>query len=125
MKIILVPLMAALSILAPACTKELKYSKEELYKKAVAAESTVTFVLPSGMTTGPSCTDYAEGCVGAHIVRVKGLDLIGVEFQTEAQAIYAAKKIRGYYVLNWVFDDVSGEPLLEKFVTEKLEAKKP
>ncbi len=125
MKIILAPFIAALLIFGAACTKELKYSKEQLYKKAVAAEPSVTFVLPSGMTTGPSCADYAEGCVGAHIVRVRGLDLIGIEFQTEAQAIYAAKKIRGYYVLNWVLDDVAGEPVLEKFVTEKLEAKKP
>jgi hypothetical protein len=44
---------------------------------------------------------------------------------TEAQAISAAKKFRGYYARNWLFDDVTGEPVLEKFVTEKLEAKKP
>jgi hypothetical protein len=112
-------------MLSAACTKELKYTKEELYAKAVAAEPTVTFVLPSGLTAGVSCTDYAEGCVGAHIVRVRGLDLIAVEFLTEAQAVYAAKKIRGYYARNWVFDDAAGEPILERFVAEKLEAKKP
>ncbi len=125
MKIILVPFIAALSLLGAACTKEQKYTKEQLYKIAVAAEPTVTFILPSGMKTGPSCTDYAEGCVGAHTVRVRGLDLIAVEFETTAQAVYAAKKIRGYYVLNWLLDDVTGEPILEKFATESLEAKKP
>jgi hypothetical protein len=58
-------------------------------------------------------------------VKLKNLDFIAVEFNTEAEAKYAAKKIRGYYVRNWVFDDVTGEPILEEFVSRVLDAKKP
>ena len=41
------------------------------------------------------------------------------------KAKFAAKKVRGFYVRNWMLDDVTGEPVLEKFVQESLEAKKP
>ncbi|MFP5385937.1 MAG: hypothetical protein ACLGHN_07645 [Bacteriovoracia bacterium] len=126
MKTILFPLIViGLSILGASCTKELKYNKEELLKKAQQADSTVTLILPDSITTGVSCTEYTEGCLSAHIVRVQKLDFIAVEFDKEASALYAAKKFRGFYARNWFFDDVRGEPILEKFVTEKLEAKKP
>lgn len=108
-----------------SCTKELKYSKEELFAKSKAADASTTFIIPKNMNEGANCSDYTEGCISAHTVQVRHLDFIGVEFMTEAQAIYAAKKTRGYYVRNWLLDDVTGEPILEKFVTESLEAKKP
>lgn len=117
--------LITLSILGASCTKEVKYSKEELYAKAVAAEPSTTFVLPKSINEGVSCSEYSEGCLSAHIVKVHNLELIAVEFMTEADAVYAAKKFRGYYLRNWMLDDVTGEPVLEKFVTEKLEAKKP
>lgn len=126
MKTILFALiLLTLSILSASCTKELKYSKEQLFDKARAADPTVTLVLPNKMTEGISCSDYSHGCLAGHIVRVKGLEMIAVEFMTEADAKYAAKKYRGYYTRNWLLDDVTGEPILEKFVVEALEAKKP
>ena len=126
MKTLLFPLIVTgLSILGASCTKEVKYNKEELLKKAQAADPTVTLILPDSITTGVSCSEYSPGCQSAHIVRVKKLDLIAVEFDKEENAQFAAKKFRGYYLRNWFFDDVMGEPVLEKFVTEKLEAKKP
>lgn len=118
-------ILILLSILAASCTKEVKYTKEALLAKAQEADSSVTYILPKSMTEGVSCNDYTEGCLSAHIVRVKDLDLIAVEFMSEAEAIHAAKKFRGYYIHNWLLDDVAGEPVLEKFVTEKLDAKKP
>lgn len=51
--------------------------------------------------------------------------MIALEYATEAEAKKAAQKYRGYYTANWFFDDVAGEPLLEKFVQEHLDAKKP
>lgn len=126
MKTLIFPLIVMiLSCLGASCTKEVKYSKEALLKKAQAADPSVTYILPNSLTEGVACSDYSEGCQSAHIVRVQNLDLIAVEFSTEAQAILAAKKFRGFYLRNWLLDDVRGEPILEKFVTEKLEAKKP
>ncbi|MCM2349772.1 MAG: hypothetical protein NDI69_07110 [Bacteriovoracaceae bacterium] len=117
--------MTLLSILGASCTKEVKYSKEALFKKAQDAEPSVTVILPKNLAEGIHCSEYSEGCLAGHTVRVKNLDMIAVEFNTEAEAIYAAKKFRGYYFKNWLFDDVTGEPELEKFVVEILQAKKP
>ncbi len=89
------------------------------------ADATTTFILPRSMEEGVHCTDYPEGCMSAHTVQVQNLNFIGVEFLTEEQAKFAAKKLRGYYSRNWLFDDVTGEPTLEKFVVKSLEAKKP
>lgn len=126
MKTTLFPLiLLSLSILGASCTKELKYSKEELYRMATEADSSVTFVLPKSISEGISCADYGEGCLSGHTVMVKNLELIAVEYMSEEEAKTAAIKYRGYYLRNWLFDDVTGEPVLEKFVTEKLEAKKP
>ncbi len=114
-----------LSILSASCTKEVRYSKEALLAKAQAADPSVQFILPRSINDGISCSAYTEGCISGHTVKVKDLDLIAVEFGNEEQAKYAAKKIRGYYVGNWVFDDVTGEPILEEFVSRVLDAKKP
>ncbi len=126
MKIILFPLiLLSLSILSASCTKEVKYSKEALLDKAKAVDPSITVILPKSMAEGVTCSEYSEGCLSAHIVRIKNLDLIAVEFMSQGEAILAAKKFRGYYTHNWMLDDVTGEPVLEKFVTEHLEAKKP
>lgn len=93
--------------------------------KAQEGDPSVTVILPRSITEGVQCTDYTEGCISAHIVKIKNLEMIAVEFNSEKEAVLAAKKFRGYYIRNWLLDDVTGEPVLEKFVVEKLEAKKP
>jgi hypothetical protein len=128
MKNILFPLfIPALSILIASCDEkvELKYTKEELYLKAVKIDPDIKFILPKSMSEGASCQNYSKNCVSAHFVRVQNLDLIAVEFMTEKDAVFAAKKYRGLYLRNWMFDDVIGEPILEKFMIEKLEVKRP
>lgn len=112
-------------LLLISCTKELKYTKEELYFKAHKADPSTTFILPKSMAEGITCKDYTDGCLSAHTVQVQKLDFIAVEFMTEEQAKFAAKKVRGYYLRNWIFDDVTGEPVLERFVESALEAKIP
>ncbi len=96
-----------------------------MLSKGLKYDSSVSLVLPSKMTEGVTCAEYGEACIGAHIVGVQRIQMIAVEFTDEASALAAAKKFRGYYSRNWLFDDVSGEPLLEKFVVEALEAKRP
>lgn len=107
-----------------ACKEEVKFSKEDLYAKAKAIDATTTFILPKGISDGPSCADYAEGCLATHIVQIQKLDLIAVEYPSEEQAKYAAKKVDGYFVGNWMLDDVTGEPTLMRFA-DLLKAKKP
>ncbi len=77
------------------------------------------------MEAGVTCGEYGDGCLSAHIVSVRKLELIAVEFTTEEQALLAAKRFRGFYLRNWFFDDVTGEPVLERFMENDLKAKKP
>jgi len=114
-----------LSILIAACSKELKWTKEDLYSKSLQVDPTTQLVLPSKMNEGVTCDEYPQGCHAAHIVRIKGLELIAVEFDNEQNAREAAKKLKGYYTRNWLLDDVTKEPVLERFVVDHLEAKKP
>lgn len=126
MKLLLFPLILLfLSILSASCTKELKYNKEELLETIQQARPEARFVLPKSVNEGVDCGNYTEGCLAGHTLKLMNLEMILVEFETEAQAIQGAKKVRGYYARNWIFDDVTGEPVLEKFVEETLKAKKP
>lgn len=108
-----------------SCKEEPKLSKEAFLKMAQEVDPTVTVVLPRNLNEGISCAEYSEGCLAGHIVKVKGLNLIAVEFMTQDQAIYGAQKYRGYYMMNWLLDDVVGEPILERFVEKNLKAKRP
>ena len=42
--------------------------------------------------------------------------MICVEYQKADQALAFGQTIDGYVVKNWLFDQVTGEPILEKFV---------
>lgn len=107
-----------------SCNKEPIYTKEDLLKLAQSHDSTVTIILPKSLEDGVNCQDYPSGCVSAHRVQVRGEDFIAVEFMNQQDAMIAAKKLGGFYLRNWVLDDVVGEPGLEKFATEKLKAQK-
>jgi hypothetical protein len=114
-----------LSLLLIACSKEVRYSKEALLKKAQAADPSVTVILPSSMNDGVQCQEYLPPCISGHVVSVRGIEMLALEYENEAKAKEVAQKYKAYFVGNWIFDDVTGEPLLEKFVTENLGAKKP
>lgn len=111
-------------VLLYSCSKEVRYSKESLLKRAQAADPSVTLIIPK-LEGAIHCSDYTPACMTAHIVSVKGLELLALEYASEAEAIAAAKKYRGYYTGNWFFDDVAGEPVLEEFIQKHLSAKKP
>ena len=48
-----------------------------------------------------------------------------VHFDSEEHARQAAFAIDQFYIRNWVFDDVAGEPVLEDFVKKAFNAKRP
>ncbi len=107
-----------------SCSKKLPvtYTKEELLDMCRAADPGCTLVLPRNLDEGVHCDDYSEGCHSGHLVKAKDLPFIAVEFFTPEDAYRSAQKIHGYYIRNWVFDDVKGEPQLERFVKETFKA---
>lgn len=90
-----------------------------------AGDPDMKTVLGRDMDAGISCSDYGKGCLSARRMLVRRVDMGVVEFQNPEQARVVAKKIDQYYVGNWVFDDVVGEPVLEEFVRIFLKASRP
>ncbi len=85
----------------------------------------ITFVLPKSITEGISCQNYPPGCLSGKTAELKKITIVVVQFDTEESAERAAKVINQYYARNWVFDDVTGEPVLEHFVKKVFDAKNP
>lgn len=71
-----------------------------------------------------SCKDYRGKCLNVFGIKLGLLYFIGVEYISKEEAKKAAIKYRGYFLHNWFFDDVTGEPALEELM-KKLEAQKP
>lgn len=108
-----------------ACQKNETIDRYTFFHMAKELDPEIEQVLPKDMASGINCKDYGEGCLGGFTAKVKGLDFIYLEFESEKKALKEAKRINGYYRGNWVFDDVSGEPVLEHFIQRIYQAKNP
>lgn len=97
---------------------------------AQKADPTVKPLIAESLGGGIRCKEesgkliYGPGCIGAFKAQVQILDLTILEFDSKESAIKEAKRIGQYQYKNWVFDEVSGEPLLENFVKKAFNAKK-
>jgi hypothetical protein len=104
------------------CSEDV-HDKKSLLLLTLEHDKNASVILPESIDKGIKCSDYGEGCKSAHMVKILDLETIFVEFDTQANAKKGATKINAMYSLNWVFDDVVGEPILEKFFARVYEAK--
>jgi hypothetical protein len=51
------------------------------------------------------------------------MDIKVLYYLNQDRALKSAKRIRGYVSRNWVFDDVRGEPILERLIMKHMDAK--
>lgn len=72
-------------------------------------------------------SDYVPGVnrVSAKTLSYEKLQFYALEFESEAQAKSEAMRLNQYYVRNWLFDRVEGEPILEDLVIIKFKAINP
>jgi hypothetical protein len=103
---------------------DLIFTKSMMLSMAQKEDPNVEVIIPRDITGGVKCSSYDPGCTGAFQAKVRGVEIVLVEFENEEQAYGQAFKIGQYYSKNWVFDDVTGEPVLEKFITKVYNAKK-
>ena len=110
-----------------SCSKKIeivRIEKTTIEQKIKDVDGSYKLLLPKSIAEGSvSCLTYFDGCVSAHVFQVQELDFIAVEYISPEKAVASAKKIKGYALENWAFDDVSGEPALEKII-KKIGAKK-
>ncbi len=112
-----------LLILLVGCSSK-TYSPTEMWNMGQAVDSNIKFILPETINDGVQCTDYGVGCLGGKQAKVRMVLLTVVEFETEEQACFAAKQIDQWCARNWLFDEVTDEPVLEDFVQRAFNAKK-
>src|SRR5690606_9200581 len=112
-----------------SCSKEEKtYSPTEMWDIAKKADPTIELVPITDATKRVLCENYpAPGCVdgsGKRIL-VSKVELLTIQYETVEQARNAAFQIDQWHAGNWLFDDVSNEPVLESVVQKVFDAKRP
>jgi hypothetical protein len=108
-------------VMTIACTKKLPtYSRQEMYSLVKEGDPSVFVYISEDKKI--NCYDYKPACNLGFTAKVRGLDMIFLQYDEVEDAKKAAAWLGSYYVRNWVLDDVKGEPILEKFATEHLSA---
>ena len=118
-------LLLLISIMFISCEEKI-WEKPHMFKISTEfGKGNWKFVMPTGMDDIIPCDRYGKGCLSVHRAKYKTIQLIYIEMDSEENARESAKRINAWYSHNWVFDDVSGEPLLERFVQNAYKAVKP
>lgn len=113
-------------ILISCSSKDKNLLETDLWARAYKVEPGIVVVLPKELGQEVVvCSDYPKGCTRGRQIRVKNVAMNVVEFENEKLAQRAAIILKQYYHRNWIFDDVSGEPILEEFVKKAFNAVKP
>lgn len=101
---------------------ELILDKPTVMDMAKKVDPEIVEVLPESLDKGLKCSDYAPGCVGAFVVRTRLVEYNMIRFDSVDHARRKATELNQYYLQNWVFDEVRGEPVLEDFVKKAFKA---
>ena len=101
------------------------YSNQEFLEMGRSGDPDLKVIIPSDISeTLVHCTDYTPQCRFGLKVIVKKVQLKALFYEKQEDALKAGLRIKGYVARNWVLDDVTGEPILERFVEKYLNAKK-
>lgn len=107
-----------------SCSEEKpNYGKEQMLEWARQADPEMKIKVGSMQKTLVDCRDYTPRCVIGYRVVLKELKFNALFYNDQEKALAAAKRIRGYYARNWVFDEVRGEPVLERLIKKHLKGK--
>jgi hypothetical protein len=131
--IILIFILSATLLSGCSCSKkEETWGQVEMWKMALSKEPSIELVFLSDTPDGNSrrvlCSQYSQdGCVvgSGKRIKVRMVEILVLQFEKQKQACLAALAIHQWYARNWLFDDVTNEPVLIDFVKNVFSAKKP
>lgn len=119
-------------------SEEKKWGPIELYQIAQKYDKNVSDVqmpppnTPQYLEKAILCKNYpTEGCRGiindgiGKRFNFLGIEIIVLRYDSTVNACKAALEIGQWYSRDWIFDDVTEEPILEDFVQKAYNAKKP
>lgn len=99
------------------------FSRDEFLKMAREGDPNLEVIVPSSFTESlVNCGDYKPACRYGYRVKIKRIDAVVLFYEDQKNALAAAKRIKGFVARNWVFDEVRGEPILERFVKKYTQA---
>lgn len=113
-----------------SCSEEKIYTPLEMFDMAYKFDNTIEEVRIGVKEKDRQidCSDYPEeGCLKGSPKRfkIRLVEMIVVQYMTTLDACRAAAKIGQWHARNWLFDDVTGEPVLEDFVKQVYKANRP
>ena len=128
LSLIICAISISASALLSSCTKDdsvPNYSNQDFLKMAREGDPDLKVLIPSGISEAlVHCSEYTPECRYGLKVIVKQLQLKALFYDSQTDALEAAKRVKGYVSRNWVLDDAVGEPILERFVEKSLKGKK-
>ena len=119
------------SLIFASCSEDETIDRLSLLSLAKSADPTFSIVLAEKLGGGPTCEgeapslSYGKGCLKVFRAKVKELEFAFVEFDKPDNAIAEARRLNQFYYKNWVVDEVTNEPPIEKFVKQAFGAKNP
>lgn len=115
------------SLILLSCSESKTYTPMQMFQMAYDFDKSIEEVRVKDKADSINCGMYPEGCIPMSPKRfkIRLVEMIVVQYRSEAQACAAAKKLDQYYVRNWLLDDVKGEPVLEDFVKKVYSASNP
>jgi len=122
-----VSLCLLLSLILYSCNEEeikLNYSRDEMLGWARSADPTMQIKVGTIDKALVDCKDYKIRCRIGYMVVIKRLYMKALYYESQIDARESARRLKAYRSRNWVFDDVRGEPILERFVVDNLKAEK-
>lgn len=123
-----------LALYGCSCSKEeeANWGQVEMWKLAKSKDPSIELVFladtPEGRARRVLCQNYLmDGCVAGSGKRilVRRVEVLALQYESKEQACKAAAAIGQWYARNWLFDDVTNEPVLEDFAKKVFGAKKP
>ena len=101
------------------------YSREQLLNMGREGDPNLEVLVPASISESlVNCHEYTPSCRFGYRVIIKKIEMVALFYEKQDDALKAAKRVRGYVARNWVFDDVAGEPILERFVQKYFKAVK-
>lgn len=112
-----------------SCSESDRYTTTQMWRMAQKVEPNIQLVpIPTHETDRRIlCENYGEGCIkgSGRRLLVRRVELVAIEFETAELAEKQAQKINQWHAKNWLFDDVTNEPVLESFVQQAFDAVNP
>lgn len=123
--------LISIGLASCSCSKEEEetYSPSQMWRLAQKTEPDIELVsIPiSWEHKRVLCRNYGSGCVegSGKRIQVRRVELITIQFETVEAARAEARRINQFHFANWIFDEVTEEPVLRHFVKKVFNAVNP